>query len=152
MLKLADFGYASLLKTEGGQPMSKLKITELRGSLLYMAPEIILHGTFDCRSDWWSVGVLVHEVLTGKCPFHSTSYDELLAKIAATGTVPVQTSMLSPEATELLQGLLQRCPSDRMSLSALARHPFLKLAATLGDTSQTVCSLDVAPKKGVSVA
>lgn len=69
-----DFGFAQyLLPSE-----NKFSI---RGSPLYMAPEILLKHKYDARVDLWSVGVIMYECLFGKAPYSSTSFQELADKI-----------------------------------------------------------------------
>ena len=81
-LKVADFGFALILSATD----SVDNAFALRGTPLYMAPEIVknaarLHSQakgvkssegersiFDARSDLWSCGVILHEILYGRCP------------------------------------------------------------------------------------
>lgn len=53
----------------------------IRGSPLYMAPEILLRHEYDARVDLWSVGVIMYECLFGKAPYSSSSFEELAEKI-----------------------------------------------------------------------
>lgn len=53
----------------------------MRGSPLYMAPEILLRHKYDARVDLWSVGVIMYECLFGKAPYSSESFQELAEKI-----------------------------------------------------------------------
>lgn len=43
------------------------------GSLLYMAPEKVLHQKYDSRIDLWSVGIIMYECLFGRTPFTNVS-------------------------------------------------------------------------------
>lgn len=56
-------------------------MTSVRGSPLYMAPEVILKGRYDAKADLWSVGVVLYECLFGKAPYSSQTVKELLTKI-----------------------------------------------------------------------
>jgi serine/threonine-protein kinase ULK2 len=60
--KIADFGFARILET------ARLAHT-LCGSPLYMAPEVLSEQQYDSRSDLWSVGVMMFEMLVGHVPF-----------------------------------------------------------------------------------
>ncbi|XP_063099413.1 serine/threonine-protein kinase ULK3 isoform X6 [Cavia porcellus] len=73
-LKLADFGFAQHMS-----PWDEKHV--LRGSPLYMAPEMVCQRQYDARVDLWSVGVILYEALFGKPPFASRSFLELEEKI-----------------------------------------------------------------------
>ncbi|XP_055010909.1 serine/threonine-protein kinase ULK3 isoform X4 [Boleophthalmus pectinirostris] len=74
VLKLADFGFAQYMSPWDEQSV-------LRGSPLYMAPEMVCRRQYDSRVDLWSVGVILYEALFGRAPFASRSYAELEDKI-----------------------------------------------------------------------
>lgn len=69
-----DFGLAQSMSNHA-------KETSLRGSPLYMAPEILLKKSYDASVDLWSVGVILYECLFGKAPYSSKNLAELVDKI-----------------------------------------------------------------------
>lgn len=78
-LKIIDFGLAKGTSVAGAQDESE-QPTEfvtgrgiVLGTLPYMAPEQLLDGPVDQRADVWALGAIVHEMLTGQCPFRSDS-------------------------------------------------------------------------------
>ncbi|XP_026086199.1 serine/threonine-protein kinase ULK3-like isoform X5 [Carassius auratus] len=73
-LKLSDFGFAQYMSPWDEQQA-------LRGSPLYMAPEMVCRRHYDARVDLWSVGVILYEALFGRAPFASRSFAELEEKI-----------------------------------------------------------------------
>lgn len=96
-LKVADFGFAK--KLYSGDVASSL-----RGSPLYMAPEMLKLRHYDARADLWSVGVIFFEALFGFAPFASGTYDELVAKILDDAPVVIPSvPALSPECIDLLK-------------------------------------------------
>ncbi|KAK7790208.1 hypothetical protein R5R35_013171 [Gryllus longicercus] len=120
-LKLGDFGFAQLLSSEE-------KSSSLRGSPLYMAPEILLQHNHDARVDLWSVGVIMFECLFGRAPYSSNSFEELAEKIKAQTPIQIPPgSAISSECRDLLTRLLQHDPDQRISYEDFFDHPFLDL-------------------------
>ncbi|CAH1430918.1 unnamed protein product [Lactuca virosa] len=77
-----------------------------------MSPEIILGKGHDKAADWWSVGILLFEMLIGQPPFHGGNKDKVQKKIVKDKMkLP---AFLSSEAHALLKGLLQKDPSKRL--------------------------------------
>lgn len=66
------------------------EMTSVRGSPLYMAPEVLLRGRYDAKADLWSVGVVLYECLFGKAPYSSQSVKELLSKIQKQTAIDVR--------------------------------------------------------------
>ena len=66
-----DFGLARRMPEREGSPSAESFTTshELAGTLSYMAPEVLVGGTADTRSDIWAIGVLLYEMVTGELPF-----------------------------------------------------------------------------------
>lgn len=74
---LTDFGLAK-------QFDEHTRSNSMCGTVEYMAPEIILPEGHDKAADWWSVGVLLFEMLTGKVVFlFVRSYLEITLKISS---------------------------------------------------------------------
>ncbi|CAI8609974.1 unnamed protein product [Vicia faba] len=82
------------------------------GTTEYMAPEILLGKGHNKDADWWSVGVLLYEMITGKAPFIHNNRKKLQEKIIKEKIkLP---PYLTGEAHSLLKGLLQKDPSTRL--------------------------------------
>ena len=120
MLKLADFGFARVL------PSTSLAET-LCGSPLYMAPEILRYERYDAKADLWSVGTVLHEMVTGRPPFKASNHVELLRKIeAAEDQIRFpRDSVVSSEMKGLIRSLLKRNPVERLSFENLFTHPII---------------------------
>ncbi|BFY97177.1 hypothetical protein BsWGS_00217 [Bradybaena similaris] len=120
-LKLADFGFAKHLY-EGD------RLHVMRGSPLYMAPEIICNGIYDSRVDLWSIGVILYECLFGKPPFASRSFKELGEKIWDQKPLEIPQGVdISDKARDLTLRLLRRNPSDRITFEEFFAHPFIDM-------------------------
>jgi serine/threonine protein kinase/FixJ family two-component response regulator len=77
-LKVMDFGIARHLRSVTGVQTGG---GYLIGTPLYMAPELLVGGKPDARTDLFSVGVVLYECLTGRLPFDGDSPMELFARI-----------------------------------------------------------------------
>ena len=115
-LKLADFGFA---KTQDIQRM----MCTICGTPLYMAPELLSMQNYDYRADLWSLGVIFYELLAGHVPFSGHSPSQLLENIRRQ-----KLSKPTPDTSEicwsLLQSMLQKQASNRITLEQFVTHPF----------------------------
>ncbi|XP_024970917.1 serine/threonine-protein kinase AtPK1/AtPK6-like [Cynara cardunculus var. scolymus] len=102
---LTDFGLAKEID-ESSRSNSMCGTTE------YMAPEILLSKGHNKNADWWSVGILLYEMLTGKPPFTHSNRKKLQEKIINEKVKLLP--RLSGEAHSLLKGLLQKDPLARL--------------------------------------
>jgi tRNA A-37 threonylcarbamoyl transferase component Bud32 len=106
-LVITDFGIAKDVETDSGLTAAK----SILGSLYYVSPETIRHDVPDRRSDLYSAGVLLYQMLTGAVPFKAATVSGMLeAHLRA----PVP--RLAPELASmqpLVDGLLAKNPEDR---------------------------------------
>ncbi|XP_059512929.1 serine/threonine-protein kinase ULK3 isoform X6 [Myotis daubentonii] len=120
-LKLADFGFSQHMS-----PWDEKHV--LRGSPLYMAPEMVCRRQYDARVDLWSVGVILYEALFGQPPFASRSFTELEEKIRSNRVIELPLRpQLSPDCQDLLRRLLERDPGRRISFQDFFAHPWVDL-------------------------
>ncbi len=144
-VKLCDFGFARSMD------LDTYVLTSVKGTPLYMAPEIIEERPYDHNADLWSVGCILFELVTGAPPFCTASLLQLIRKIRYE-TVPWPTAArLSPDCLAFLQvkqekasilnrrrrpcidseatvfqGLLEKDPRRRLTWPHLLHHPFLQ--------------------------
>lgn len=116
-LRLADFGLCKQTGPDG-------RTSSFCGTPEYMVPEILLRKVYGLEVDWWTLGALLFEMLTGLPPFYDTEVQTMYHRILHQ---PLNTAGLSPPAQLLLQGLLQRDPEQRLgkhSARDIYTHPF----------------------------
>lgn len=111
-IKLSDFGSASFIY---GTPKSNIS-----GSLYWLAPEIILNKEVHIKSDLWSLGCTVIELLTGKPPFFKEADPlKVLKDIGYSKKMPDFPTGLSMEMIEVVDSLLVFDPEKRKSIHEL---------------------------------
>eukprot|EP00268_Persea_americana_P008442 TRINITY_DN13265_c0_g4_i1.p1 TRINITY_DN13265_c0_g4~~TRINITY_DN13265_c0_g4_i1.p1 ORF type:complete len:193 (+),score=45.61 TRINITY_DN13265_c0_g4_i1:186-764(+) len=119
---LTDFGLAKQFE-------ENTRSNSLCGTVEYMSPEIVLGKGHDKAADWWSVGILLFEMLTGKPPFIGGNREKIQQKIIKDKIkLP---AFLSSEAHSILKGLLQREASRRLGSGLngseeIKRHKWFK--------------------------
>ena len=122
-LKVTDFGLAKCNMTD--EP----RTNSMCGTIEYMAPEVILGKGHGKTVDWWSIGILLYEMLVGLPPFRSKNKNTLKKRITeAKLKLPMY---LTSEAHSLIKALLQRDPSKRLGygpsgFEQVKKHPFFK--------------------------
>jgi serine/threonine-protein kinase ULK2 len=52
------------------------------GSPIYMAPEVLLGKSYGQKSDVWSLGCVLYEMIYGRCPFETNSMSELILMVS----------------------------------------------------------------------
>ncbi|XP_076068674.1 unc-51 like kinase 3 homolog Aduk [Oratosquilla oratoria] len=130
VLKIGDFGLAQHLQEEEVN-------CAIKGSPLYMAPEILLKHSYDAKVDLWSVGVILYECLFGHAPYSSKTFKELSEKIQTEKPITIPYgSNISKECADLLTRCLQRDPSNRIDFDDFFKHSFIDLEHKPGPESQ----------------
>jgi len=109
-IKVMDFGLAKL---KGSLKLTKTSSTV--GTLAYMAPEQIQGGEVDARSDIFSFGVVVYEMLTGKLPFKGEHDASVMYSILNEDPVPLASASprVDPELDRIIRRALEKDPEDR---------------------------------------
>lgn len=109
--RLTDFGVAYLKKAD-----SRLTQTgTILGSPDYISPEIVQEGEIDGRSDIWSLGVVLYEMLAGRTPFGSSQIVTVLFNIVnepETSLLEIRPD-LPVHLVNLIHSMLKKEPSDR---------------------------------------
>ncbi|MGJ8680389.1 protein kinase domain-containing protein [Paraglaciecola sp.] len=129
-IKVADFGIARMNENEEAQ---KTQVGSVLGTPRYMSPEQALGDSVDGRSDLFSVGVILYEMLSGMKAFDASNMGTLMIQIAQKQPEPLK--KLRPElpagVRQIIQKLLQKSPDKRFQTGA-------DLAAALGKELNTL--------------
>ncbi|XP_003991203.1 serine/threonine-protein kinase 36 isoform X2 [Felis catus] len=122
-IKLCDFGFARAMST------NTMVLTSIKGTPLYMSPELVEERPYDHTADLWSVGCILYELAVGTPPFYTTSIFQLVSLILKD---PVRwPTTISPCFKNFLQGLLTKDPRQRLSWPDLLHHPFIAGRVTI---------------------
>ncbi len=135
-IKIADFGIALVT-----QDFSK-KLTstgEFVGTPGYLSPEVCLGKPVDSRSDIFSLGIVLFEMLTGRMPFTDESPLGLMLEVVRAEIPDVRqlNSDVDAELSRILSRMIAKDPNDRYNnchelAEDLSRHPLLAGAPTIG--------------------
>jgi len=102
-LKLVDFGFAKVITD---------RTWTLCGTPEYLAPEIISNRGHNCGVDWWTLGILVYEMLVGQPPFVGNTQLDTYHKITR-GKYKMPTTF-SRDTKDLISRLLMHNPASRL--------------------------------------
>lgn len=118
-IALCDFGLCKLNMKENE------KTNTFCGTPEYLAPEILSGNGYDKSIDWWTLGVLLYEMIHGLPPFYDENTDKMYEKIL---NKPLEFGdEFSEEARSILTGLLNRDPTRRLGVKGaehIKKHPF----------------------------
>ncbi|KAM4046111.1 protein kinase C delta type-like [Anomaloglossus baeobatrachus] len=117
-LKIADFGLAVM------NIFGNAKTTGWAGTLKYMAPEILLEKPYNTAVDWFSAGVVIYEMATGRYPFSEDEIEENI-EMALINDDPAFPKELDPQVKAVIKGLLDKSPKSRQKfVDNIKDHPF----------------------------
>jgi serine/threonine protein kinase/Tfp pilus assembly protein PilF len=112
--KLLDFGLAKLVSAEAGSRTETIE-GAVAGTAAYMAPEQAVGKHPDQRSDIFSFGAVLYELISGTRPFAGNSVAEVLSGVLRDDPPPLHTS---PALQQIVMKCLAKSPADRFQTAA----------------------------------
>ncbi|XP_053475475.1 ribosomal protein S6 kinase beta-2 [Ictalurus furcatus] len=122
-IKLTDFGLCKESIHDGSVTHT------FCGTIEYMAPEILNRSGHNKAVDWWSLGALMYDMMTGSPPFSAENRKKTIDKILKCKlNLP---PYLTPDARELIKKLLKKNPAQRLGSSKadcadIQKQPFFR--------------------------
>ncbi|XP_026852140.2 ribosomal protein S6 kinase beta-2-like isoform X2 [Electrophorus electricus] len=122
-IKLTDFGLCKESIHDGAVTHT------FCGTIEYMAPEILTRSGHNRAVDWWSLGALMYDMMTGSPPFTADNRKKTIDKILKCKlSLP---PYLTPDARDMIKKLLKKNPSQRLGsgkadCSDIQKHPFFR--------------------------
>jgi len=121
-IRVADFGISKVL--EGQEKYMKSQ----KGTLKYLAPEVLKEDLYDKRVDYWSLGIIMFRLFCGKLPFQGEGEAQLIRSILE-DDVQLDTeewAHISPQAKHLIKRLLSRNPDKRATIDDIIDFTSIK--------------------------
>ncbi|CAN5905737.1 serine/threonine-protein kinase [soil metagenome] len=114
LIKVLDFGIS---KTTLGTDMHLTQTQSLLGTPAYMSPEQMRSARLvDARTDIWSLGSVMYELLEGRKPFEAESFSEMCVKVAVDAPSPM--TLTPPELQPVVLRCLAKTPEQRYQTMA----------------------------------
>ena len=139
-IKIMDFGVAKL----GNGGMTRTGTTV--GTLAYMSPEQLVAEDVDQRSDLWSFGVVLYEMVAGELPFRRGTEAAVIYEILNRDPTPLETHRpdVPPTLRAVISQLLQKDPASRPASAA-------EVIARLRGSGTGIAAASSAPAKTIAV-
>ncbi|KAI9487202.1 MAG: kinase-like domain-containing protein [Benjaminiella poitrasii] len=145
-LKLTDFGVSLSLKMKDDENTG-----EPAGTPNWMAPEVIKFAGASAKSDIWSLGCTIVEMLTGKPPYAGMPSFAALYRIVEDEEPPIPKNIkLSEEATEFLMACFKKNPEDRPTAYELMKSKWMETYFKSDQSLLEIPSSEHAMKKSKS--
>ena len=144
-VKLLDFGLART----AAEPKPDVKKTDpfvVRGTVFYMSPEQLRGRPLDTRSDIWSTGVLLYELISGRLPFEGESSSDIAANILRTDPAPLTRPHGLPVPPRMVAIVERAMDKDRARRYQSARDLLEDLQSLKGDLDRDTSSVAGAPR------
>jgi len=139
-VKVLDFGISKIAENTAGSPRGLTSTSAIMGTPCFMSPEQLRSTRdVDARADIWSIGAILHALLTGDPPYDGESNADVSAKIIRDAPTPIR--QLRPDVPKEIEDVILRClekePSKRFAdvaelahaLAAVTQRESIKVSA-----------------------
>ncbi len=141
--KILDFGIAKIIRGD----INLTKAGTAAGSVQYMSPEQILGNPTDFRTDIYSLGITMYEMLTGKQPFTSVSTSEYIIQDKITKDPVPSVRKTNPEISERIDKIITKAtsknPDERFQSCEEFRNALLNINQDSGEYTKTSVSSNI---------
>lgn len=121
--KLTDFGLAKFVRNDE-------KALTFCGTPEYLCPELLLGHGHNRPADWWSLGILIYEMIYGNVPFYSSNVQNMYKKIVKEPVRFKDNVNVSEEGKDIIRKLLCKSQASRLGSQAdsleVLSHPWFK--------------------------
>jgi serine/threonine-protein kinase ULK/ATG1 len=137
IVKIADFGFAKIMDCD---EMAQT----ICGSPIYMSPEILSAQSYTSKTDLWSLGVIIYEMITGTQPIHASNIMELHEKQKYINQIKLPTNIdVSSECRNFVSSLLIVDAISRISWENLFDHQWITKTKGISIVDATRCGVDI---------
>jgi eukaryotic-like serine/threonine-protein kinase len=153
-VKILDFGLAKLAaptQTDLTLPMQRHPATTpgtVMGTVGYMSPEQASGTEADYRSDQFSFGAIVYEMLTGRRAFQASTSAETLTAIIRDEPVPIDAASVSQPMRWIVERCLSKTPDERYDSTRDLARDLARVRDALSDTTSVTAG--IAPRANVN--
>ena len=146
--KVADFGIARAITSS-----TMTMVDETMGSVHYLSPEQARGGYLDARSDLYSLGILLYEMVTGKLPFDSDSPVAVALMQIQEDIVPLrEIDPNAPKGLEvIIQNLTAKSPNDRYQDTLELIEDLKKVRADFNAHINRIGAEDTSPTEKIPI-
>lgn len=120
-IKIIDFGFARYFESDD-------LIDTICGSPLYMSPELFSKNAYDYKSDYWSMGIVLYNILVGKMPYDAKNIIDLSLKLKNITDIKIPSNvnnLYNSDLINLVESMLIISKKYRINIEELNNHPFI---------------------------
>jgi serine/threonine protein kinase len=120
-LKIIDFGFARYFGSED-------LMNTICGSPLYMSPELFITHSYDYKSDYWSLGIIIYLIIVGSMPYNAKNIMELVAKLKNITDIKIPSyirNLYDDDLIHLVESMLITSTKYRINYDELLHNQFV---------------------------